>query len=54
MIPTVGCDKSNCIFSHLCKKTIGRIYEGKFECDEYRNLEMFLNELVIKNIESSK
>ena len=51
MIPVVGCDKLDCVFSHLCKKTIGKIYEGKFVCDEYRNLEMFLNELVERNID---
>jgi hypothetical protein len=47
----LGCDKKDCVFEHICKKSIGKYYEGKFECDEYRNLEMFLNELVSKNIE---
>jgi hypothetical protein len=50
----LGCDKETCVFSHICKKSIGRIYENKFECDEFRDLEMFLNELVSKNIEISK
>jgi hypothetical protein len=46
----IGCDKLDCIYSHICPKNKGYIKENEFFCDEYRNLEMFLNEIVMKNM----
>lgn len=54
MNKVIECNKSNCVFSHICKKSIGYIKENTFFCDEYRNLEMFLNELVERNMKENK
>ena len=47
-----GCDlKETCIHNGACNFDKGEIYEGKFRCCKFENVEMFLNKLVEMNID---
>lgn len=45
-----GCNlKEFCIHNKACNFDKGEIYEGKFRCSCFENVEMFLNKLINMN-----